>query len=90
MTKKNNDKNWNTILDDYFEQDQRNLINELVMYEMTISRNLDELQLALRDKDQNKAKEILFTIYKKTNYIYNEVFNLEKLELNEENLNNDW
>jgi len=89
MTKKNNDKNWNTILDDYFEQDQRNLINELVMYEMTISRNLDELQLALRDKDQNKAKEILFTIYKKTNYIYNEVFNLEKLELNEENLNND-
>lgn len=83
MTKKNNDKNWNTILDDYFEQDQRNLLNELVMYEMTISRNLDELQLALRDKDQNKAKEILFTIYKKTNYIYNEVFNLEKLELNE-------
>lgn len=83
MTKKNNDKNWNTILDDYFEQDQRNLLNELVMFEMTISRNLDELQLALRDKDQNKAKEILFTIYKKTNYIYNEVFNLEKLELNE-------
>ena len=81
MTKKNNDK-WSTILDDYFEQDQRNLINELVMYEMTISRNLDELQLALRDKDQKKAKEVFFTIYKKTNYIYNEVFN-------EENLTND-
>ncbi len=55
-------------------------MNELVMYEMTISKNLDELQLALRNKDQNKAKEILFTIYKKTNYIYNEVFNLEKGE----------
>ena len=81
MTKKNNDK-WSTILDDYFEQDQRNLINELVMYEMTISRNLDELQLALRDKDQKKAKEVFFTIYKKTNYMYNEVFN-------EENLTND-
>ncbi len=80
MTEKNNDKNWNTILDDYFEEDQRNLMNELVMYEMTISKNLDELQLALRNKDQNKAKEILFTIYKKTNYIYNEVFNLEKGE----------
>ncbi len=78
MTKKNNDK-WSTILDDYFEQDQRNLINELVMYEMTISRNLDELQLALRNKDQKKAKEIFFTIYKKTNYIYNEVFNEEDL-----------
>ena len=78
MTEKNNDK-WSTILDDYFEQDQRNLINELVMYEMTISRNLDELQLALRDKDQKKAKEIFFTIYKKTNYIYNEVFNEENL-----------
>ena len=78
MTEKNNDK-WSTILDDYFEQDQRNLINELVMYEMTISRNLDELQLALRNKDQKKAKEIFFTIYKKTNYIYNEVFNEEDL-----------
>jgi len=78
MTKKNNDK-WSTILDDYFEQDQRNLINELVMYEMTISRNLDELQLALRDKDQKKAKEVFFTIYKKTNFIYNEVFNEEDL-----------
>jgi len=78
MTEKNNDK-WSTILDDYFEQDQRNLINELVMYEMTISRNLDELQLALRDKDQKRAKEIFFTIYKKTNYIYNEVFNEENL-----------
>jgi len=81
MTEKNNDK-WNKILDDYFEGDQRNLVNELVMYEMTISRNLDELQLALRNKDQKKAKEIFFTIYKKTNYIYNEVFN-------EENLTND-
>jgi len=81
MTKKYDEKNWNTILDDYFEQDQRNLMNELVMFEMTISRNLDELQLALRDKDQKKAKEILFTMYKKTNYLYNEVFN-------EENLNN--
>ena len=81
MTKKYDEKNWNKILDDYFEQDQRNLMNELVMFEMTISRNLDELQLALRDKDQKKAKEILFTMYKKTNYIYNEVFN-------EENLNN--
>ena len=78
MTKKNNDK-WSTILDDYFEQDQRNLINELVIYEMTISRNLDELQLALRDKDQKKAKEVFFTIYKKTNFIYNEVFNEEDL-----------
>ena len=78
MTKKNNDK-WSTILDDYFEQDQRNLINELVMYEMTISRNLDELQLALRNKDQKKAKEVFFTIYKKTNFIYNEVFNEEDL-----------
>ena len=81
MTKKYDEKNWNKILDDYFEEDQRNLLNELVMFEMTISRNLDELQLALRDKDQKKAKEILFTMYKKTNYIYNEVFN-------EENLNN--
>jgi len=81
MTKKYDEKNWNKILDDYFEQDQRNLMNELVMFEMTISRNLDELQLALRDKDQKKAKEILFTMYKKTNYLYNEVFN-------EENLNN--
>ena len=83
MTEKNNDKKWNKMLNDYFEEDQRNLMNELVMFEMTISRNLDELQLALRDKDQNKAKEILFTIHKKTNYIYNEVFNLEKLELGE-------
>ena len=82
MTKKNNDKNWNTILKDYFDEDERNLLNELVMYEMTISRNLDELQLALRDKDQKKAKEIFYTIYKKTNYIYNEV-------INEENLNNE-
>ena len=81
MTEKNNDDKWNKILDDYFEEDQRNLLNELFMYEMTISRNLDELQLALRDKDQKKAKEIFYTIYKKTNYIYNEVFN-------EENLNN--
>ena len=63
MTEKNNEKNWNKILDNYFEEDQRNLLNELFMYEMTISRNLDELQLALRDKDQKKAKEILFTIY---------------------------
>ena len=81
MTKKYDEKNWNKILDNYFEEDQRNLLNELFMYEMTISRNLDELQLALRDKDQKKAKEIFYTIYKKTNYIYNEVFN-------EENLNN--
>ena len=79
MTEKNNDDKWNKILDDYFEEDQRNLVNELVMYEMTISRNLDELQLALRDKDQKKAKEVFFTIYKKTNYIYNEVFNEENL-----------
>jgi len=89
MTEKNNDEKWNTILKDYFEEDERNLLNELVMFEMTISRNLDELQLALRDKDQKKAKEILFTMYKKTNYLYNEVFNLEKLELNEETLNNE-
>ena len=81
MTKKYDEKNWNKILDNYFEEDQRNLLNELFMFEMTISRNLDELQLALRDKDQKKAKEIFYTIYKKTNYIYNEVFN-------EENLNN--
>ena len=67
MTEKNNDEKWNVILDDYFEEDQRNLLNELVMFEMTISKNLDQLQLALRDKDQKKAKEILFTIYKKTN-----------------------
>jgi len=79
MTEKNNDDKWNKILDDYFEEDQRNLVNELVMYEMTISRNLDELQLALRNKDQKRAKEIFFTIYKKTNYIYNEVFNEENL-----------
>ena len=81
MPKKYDEKNWNKILDNYFEEDQRNLLNELFMFEMTISRNLDELQLALRDKDQKKAKEIFYTIYKKTNYIYNEVFN-------EENLNN--
>ena len=79
MTKKYDEKNWNKILDNYFEEDQRNLLNELFMYEMTISRNLDELQLALRDKDQKKAKEVFFTIYKKTNYIYNEVFNEENL-----------
>ena len=79
MTEKNNDDKWNKILDDYFEEDQRNLVNELVMYEMTISRNLDQLQLALRDRDQKKAKEVFFTIYKKTNYIYNEVFNEETL-----------
>ena len=79
MTKKYDEKNWNKILDNYFEEDQRNLLNELFMYEMTISRNLDELQLALRDKDQKKAKEIFYTIYKKTNYIYNEVFNEENL-----------
>ena len=83
MTEKNDDKNWNVILDDYFEEDQRNLMNELVMFEMTISKNLDQLQLALRDKDQKKAKEILFTIYKKTNYLYNKIFNLENLELGE-------
>ena len=83
MTEKNNNEKWNVILDDYFEEDQRNLLNELVMYEMTISKNLDQLQLALRDKDQKKAKEILFTIYKKTSYIYNEVFNLENLKLGE-------
>ena len=79
MTKKYDEKNWNKILDNYFEEDQRNLVNELVMYEMTISRNLDELQLALRNKDQKRAKEVFFTIYKKTNYIYNEVFNEENL-----------
>ena len=79
MTEKNNDEKWNVILDDYFEDDQRNLVNELVMYEMTISRNLDQLQLALRDRDQKKAKEVFFTIYKKTNYIYNEVFIKETL-----------
>jgi hypothetical protein len=83
MTEKNNDEKWNVILDDYFEEDQRNLMNELIMYEMTISKNLDQLQLALRDKDQKKAKEILFTIYKKTNYLYNKIFNLENLELGE-------
>ena len=73
MTKNDIEKNWHKALNNYFKEDQRNLVNELVMFELTISKNLDQLQLALRDQDIKIAKEIIFTMYKKTNFIYNEI-----------------
>ena len=78
MTKNDIEKNWHKALNKYFEEKERNLVNELVLFELTISRNLDELQLALRDQDIKTAKEIIFTMYKKTNFIYNEIITIKE------------
>ena len=78
MTKNDIEKNWHKALSNYFEEKERDLVNELVLFELTIGRNLDELQLALRNQDIETAKEIIFTMYKKTNFIYNEIITIKE------------